>query len=107
MNFRIRCRPPRLVRHDSSSRCKSQRQKSPSRRAHLAMPSRLHYLEPYSRGEISSEVAITEAGAGSDVAGISTTAVRRNGSWVLNGRKKWIGKADWADFLIVVAVTDP
>lgn len=67
---------------------------------------RTRYLEPYARGEITSGVGITEPGAGSDVSGMSTTAERRDGKWVLNGRKKWIGKADWADFLIVVAVTD-
>jgi (R)-benzylsuccinyl-CoA dehydrogenase len=68
---------------------------------------RTRYLEPYARGEITSGVGITEPGAGSDVSGISTRAERRDGRWVLSGRKKWIGKADWADFLIVVAVTDP
>ncbi|MBF8185004.1 acyl-CoA dehydrogenase family protein [Nonomuraea sp. K274] len=67
---------------------------------------RARYLDPYARGEITSGVAITEPGAGSDVSGIETTARRAGGRWVLNGRKKWIGKADWADFLIVVAVTD-
>lgn len=67
---------------------------------------RARYLEPYARGEITSGVGITEPGAGSDVSGMSTRAERRDGRWVLNGRKKWIGKADWADFLIVVAVTD-
>jgi (R)-benzylsuccinyl-CoA dehydrogenase len=68
---------------------------------------RARYLEPYARGDITSGVGITEPGAGSDVSGMSTRAERRHGRWVLNGRKKWIGKADWADFLIVVAVTDP
>jgi (R)-benzylsuccinyl-CoA dehydrogenase len=68
---------------------------------------RERYLEPYARGAITSGVGITEPGAGSDVSGIQTTAVRKNDRWVLNGRKKWIGKADWADFLIVAAVTDP
>jgi len=68
---------------------------------------RARYLAPYARGEKTSGVGITEPGAGSDISGISTHAERRGGRWVLNGRKKWIGKADWADFLIVVAVTDP
>ncbi|MQA96671.1 MAG: acyl-CoA dehydrogenase, partial [Streptosporangiales bacterium] len=68
---------------------------------------RERYLEPYARGAITSGVALTEPGAGSDLSGIQTTAVRKDGRWVLNGRKKWIGKADWADFLIVAAVTDP
>ncbi|MGH3660594.1 MAG: acyl-CoA dehydrogenase family protein [Micromonosporaceae bacterium] len=68
---------------------------------------RARYLEPYARGSITSGVGITEPTAGSDVSGIQTRAERRDGQWVLNGHKKWIGKADWADFLIVVAVTDP
>ena len=68
---------------------------------------RKRYLEPYSRGEITSGVAITEPEAGSDVSGIQLSARKDGTDWVLNGTKKWIGKADWADFLIVAAVTDP
>lgn len=67
---------------------------------------RARYLEPYGRGEITSGVAITEPTAGSDVAAMRTHARREGDRWVLTGRKKWIGKADWANFLIVVAVTD-
>ena len=68
---------------------------------------RTRYLEPYARGELRSGLALTEDVAGSDVAGIQTRAERDGDDWVLTGRKKWIGSADWADFLIVVAVTDP
>ena len=67
---------------------------------------RERYLVPYARGELRSGLALTEEAAGSDVAGIRTRATRTAGGWVLDGRKKWIGSADWADFLIVVAVTD-
>lgn len=67
---------------------------------------RERYLEPYARGEITSGIALTEDAAGSDVAGIQTTARRSGDSWILTGRKKWIGWADTANFLIVVAVTD-
>ena len=65
------------------------------------------YLMPYVRGEKSSCIALSEEGAGSDAAGIRTRAERRNGKWVLNGAKMWISNARRADFMIVVAVTDP
>jgi (R)-benzylsuccinyl-CoA dehydrogenase len=65
------------------------------------------YLLPYSRGEKKSCLALTEAGAGSDAAGIKTRAERKNGKWVLNGSKLWISNARRADFMIVIAVTDP
>ncbi len=64
------------------------------------------YLLPYSRGEKKSCLALSEAAAGSDAAGIRMKAVRRNGKWVLNGEKMWISGARTADFMIVVAVTD-
>jgi len=65
------------------------------------------YLIPYGRGEKKSCIAITEPGAGSDLSAIKTRAERRNGHWVLNGNKMWISNAREADFMIVIAVTDP
>lgn len=65
------------------------------------------YLLPYSRGEMKSCLALTEAGAGSDAAAIKTRAERKNGKWVINGSKMWISNARRADFMIVMAVTDP
>jgi acyl-CoA dehydrogenase len=67
---------------------------------------RAAYLAPYVRGETISAIGISEPGAGSDPAGMKTTAVRDGDDWVLNGRKIWITKADRADFTIVIAVTD-
>ncbi len=64
------------------------------------------YLAPYVRGETISAIGISEPGAGSDPASMTTTAVRDNGEWVLNGRKIWISRAAEADFTIVMAVTD-
>lgn len=64
------------------------------------------YLAPYVRGETISAIGISEPGAGSDPAGMKTTAVRDGDDWVLNGRKIWITKADRADFTIVMAVSD-
>jgi len=51
--------------------------------------------------------ALTEPGAGSDVAAIRTRAQKRNGRYLLNGAKVWITNASVADFLIVFAKTDP
>lgn len=65
------------------------------------------YLLPYSRGEKKSCLALSEPGAGSDAAGIKTRAERKNGKWVINGTKIWISNARRADFMIVMAVTDP
>ena len=63
------------------------------------------YLAPYVRGETISAIGISEPGAGSDPAGMTTTAVLDGDDWVLNGRKIWITRAADADFTIVMAVT--
>ncbi len=67
---------------------------------------RERYLIPYAGGERSACLAVTEPNAGSDAAAIQTTAVKRGDRWVLNGRKMFINRADWSDFMIVLAVTD-
>jgi acyl-CoA dehydrogenase len=54
-----------------------------------------------------SAYGLTEPNAGSDVAGIKTTAVRRNGAYILNGSKTWITNAPIADFFVIFAKTDP
>lgn len=65
------------------------------------------YLEPYVRGETISAIGISEPGAGSDPAGMTTRAVRDGDDWLLTGRKIWISRAADADFTITMAVTDP
>ncbi|MGN6660918.1 MAG: acyl-CoA dehydrogenase family protein [Achromobacter mucicolens] len=65
------------------------------------------YLLPYASGAKKSCIALSEEGAGSDAANIKMRAERKNGKWVLNGAKMWISRAREADFMIVVAVTDP
>ncbi|MGB3390936.1 MAG: acyl-CoA dehydrogenase family protein [Pseudaminobacter sp.] len=64
------------------------------------------YLEPYARGEISSCLAVSEPGAGADASNIRTKATRTANGWLLNGRKTWVSRADWCDFIIVLARTD-
>jgi (R)-benzylsuccinyl-CoA dehydrogenase len=65
------------------------------------------YFIPYASGDKKSAIAITEPGAGSDPAGMKTRAVYKNGKWVINGQKIFISGARAADFIIVMAVTDP
>jgi alkylation response protein AidB-like acyl-CoA dehydrogenase len=65
------------------------------------------YLRPLLRAERRCAYAITEAEAGSDVAGIRTSVVRSAGGWRLNGGKLWIHNAPVCDFAVVLARTDP
>lgn len=65
-----------------------------------------HYLPKVTGGEWIGAFALTEPEAGSDVKGIRATAERKNGSWVLNGRKMFITCAPSADFFIFTAYTD-
>src|SRR3954464_8390672 len=65
------------------------------------------HLRPTIAGERISCFAITEPGAGSDAANIKLSARRDGDDWVLNGEKTFITNGHDADFVIVVAVTDP
>src|SRR5437773_55422 len=65
------------------------------------------YLTPAIRGEQVGAIAVTEPGAGSDVAGIRTRAVRHGDEWVINGSKMYITNAATADWLCLLAVSDP
>lgn len=66
---------------------------------------RADYLDPCRRGERIPAFALTEPDAGSDVAGVSTTATPDGDHFALNGAKTWITNAGAADFYIVVART--
>jgi acyl-CoA dehydrogenase len=59
------------------------------------------------RGEAILGVAMTEPDAGSDLAGLRTTAERRDGRWVLRGAKTYISNGQIGDLFIVVARTGP
>src|SRR6202045_4039174 len=65
------------------------------------------YLPPVARGEALFSYALSEAGAGSDAAGMTTRAVRDGDWWVLNGSKMWITNAGVSRFYTVMAVTEP
>jgi hypothetical protein len=65
------------------------------------------YLRPLLKAERKCAYALTEAEAGSDLAGLKTTATKQpDGSWQLDGGKLWIHNAPVADFACVLARTD-
>ena len=65
------------------------------------------WLRPTVRGERVCSIAVTEPGAGSDAAAITTRARRDGDGWRLNGAKHFISDGLVSDFFIVSAVTDP
>ncbi|TNE89240.1 MAG: acyl-CoA dehydrogenase [Deltaproteobacteria bacterium] len=64
------------------------------------------YVAPMMEEARMAAYAVTEPGAGSDVAGMQTTAVRKGDKYILNGSKMWITNAGVADWMFVVAYTD-
>ena len=64
------------------------------------------YLPALASGERRSGLALTEPGAGTDLQGIATTAVRDGDEYVVNGTKMWITNARHADPLPVLVKTD-
>lgn len=82
----------------------------------IVVPYILHYGTPEQRqrwlpgcvsGECITAIAMTEPGAGSDLAAIRTTALRDGDSYVLNGQKTFISNGILNDLAIVAAKTDP
>jgi len=65
------------------------------------------FLVPQARGEKIACFGLTEPGAGSDVAGIVSTARREGEEYVLNGEKMWISLATKADHCLWVGRTNP
>jgi acyl-CoA dehydrogenase len=70
-------------------------------------PQQEEWLLPAVRGDRVCGIAMTETGAGSDAAGIETTATADGDGWILDGGKCYIGDAVTADFFVVTAVTTP
>jgi alkylation response protein AidB-like acyl-CoA dehydrogenase len=64
------------------------------------------FLVPQARGERIACFGLTESGAGSDVAAMTSTARRSGGDYLLNGEKMWISLATKAHHALVVARTD-
>ena len=78
--------------------------------AHIAMvgsdDQKRRFLPRLVKGEVLGAWGLTEAQAGSDAAGMRTTAVRRDGGWVLNGAKTFITHGRIGGVMVVIAVTD-
>ncbi|HKY92478.1 MAG TPA: acyl-CoA dehydrogenase family protein [Nevskiaceae bacterium] len=64
-----------------------------------------NYLAPAVAGDMVASVAISEPGAGSDVAAIRTTARRDGDEWVISGSKMWITNGTQADWACTLCVT--
>ncbi|KWV91103.1 acyl-CoA dehydrogenase family protein [Erythrobacter sp. YT30] len=65
------------------------------------------YLPKLVSGDLVSAIAMSEPDAGSDLQSIKTTALQDGNGYRLNGSKTWISNGQIADFIIVVAKTDP
>jgi alkylation response protein AidB-like acyl-CoA dehydrogenase len=65
------------------------------------------WLPGFASGELITAIAMSEPGAGSDLQGIRTTAVREGDHYVVNGQKTFITNGINADLVVVVAKTDP
>ena len=65
------------------------------------------YLPGMMSGELITAIAVSEPDAGSDVAGIRTSAVKDGDGWRINGRKMFITNAVYGNLIIVAARTDP
>jgi len=65
------------------------------------------WLHPLLAGDLRSAFSMTEPNAGADPTLLETRAVRDGDGWVINGHKWFSSNASIADFLVVMAVTDP
>jgi len=65
------------------------------------------WLPGLASGELMSAIAMTEPGAGSDLAGIAASAIRDGDSYVVNGSKTFITNGINADLIVVAVKTDP
>ena len=65
------------------------------------------YLPGCISGEIITAIAMTEPGAGSDLAAIRTTAIKDGDSYIINGQKTFISNGIQSDLIVVVCKTDP
>jgi alkylation response protein AidB-like acyl-CoA dehydrogenase len=78
--------------------------------SHIAMfgtdAQKAQFLPRLVRGEVLGAWGLTEAGAGSDAAGMRTMAVREGDGWTLNGSKSFITHGRIGGVMVVVAITD-
>jgi alkylation response protein AidB-like acyl-CoA dehydrogenase len=75
---------------------------------HLSNSEQLkRWMPGIASGETIVAIAMTEPGAGSDLAGIRTSAVRDGDDWIVNGSKTFISSGINCDLVVVVCRTDP
>jgi alkylation response protein AidB-like acyl-CoA dehydrogenase len=78
--------------------------------SHIAMfgseEQKQRYLPRLVRGEVLGAWGLTEAGAGSDAAGMRTSAVRQGDCWAINGSKNFITHGRIGGVMVVMAITD-
>ncbi len=66
------------------------------------------FLPPMARGELKTAMSFTEPAGGTDLlGGMKTMARKAKGGWVISGEKIWSTTADTADYLLVIARSDP
>jgi alkylation response protein AidB-like acyl-CoA dehydrogenase len=76
--------------------------------SHATPQQQRRWFPPMAAGEVITAIAMTEPGTGSDLAGLTTTAIEQeDGSYLLNGSKTFITNGITADLVIVCAKTDP
>ena len=75
--------------------------------AHGTEEQKQRWLPRLCNGELVAAVAMSEPGAGSDLQSIRTTALKDGNGYRLNGSKTFISSGQNADFIVVVAKTDP
>jgi alkylation response protein AidB-like acyl-CoA dehydrogenase len=68
---------------------------------------RAYYLPRILRGEIHFAIGYSEPSAGTDLASLTTRAVRDGDEWVINGSKIWTSLAQYADYIWLAARTNP
>jgi alkylation response protein AidB-like acyl-CoA dehydrogenase len=78
--------------------------------AHIAMfgtdAQKTQFLPRLVQGDVLGAWGLTEAGAGSDAAGMRTIAVRQGDCWILNGSKSFITHGSIGGVMVVIAITD-
>lgn len=79
----------------------------PSLIAHGTAEQKERFIAPSLRGDIRWCQLFSEPGAGSDLAGLTTSARKVDGGWVINGQKVWTSGARESDWGILLARTDP
>jgi len=79
----------------------------PLQLSQVSSAQRESFLPDVLSGKKTITYALTEPNAGSDLGGLRTRAVKVDGGWVLTGSKHFISHAETADYIIVLAVTNP